>query len=308
MMNLPTIALGILLLSGGGQHTAALLEDPGQAARFDYCDTAAPLDAGTQGLAENRLSPQREDVTEAQQAAALLIRAGAQVAAAQPNARVCRAVFARGKAMFDRALASNTRSIGRNVGRDRAEDPEIARVQTVVSDLWLADQAGRVTYSGLQTQDRNGAAFWAQRLATANAVMADARSTAALRELLDRYDWIDRHRFGAGVSSRAWILAQHADDHPDFQRTVLARMEPYLENGGIRPRDYAYLWDRVAVNTGGLQRYGTQPMAQCNPDGTLDLRPMEDPETVDARRAAMNLGPAAVDLAQMARERCRAAG
>lgn len=307
-MNLSTVALGLLLLLGGGQDAAALLDDPERAARFNYCDPAAPLDGETRSLVDARLSGGREDVSEAQQAAALLIRAGAGIAAAQPNARACRAVFTRGQAAFDRALASNMRSIGRNVGRDRAADPEIARVQTLITDLWLADQAGRVTWSSLQTADRTGAAFWAQRLATANAVMADARSTAALRGLLDRYDWIDRHRFGAGVSSRAWILAQHADDHPDFQRTVLERMEPYLENGGIRPRDYAYLWDRVAVNTGGLQRYGTQPMAQCNPDGSLDLRPMEDPEAVDARRAAMNLGPAAADLAQMARERCRAAG
>lgn len=306
-MNLPMVALGILLLAGGGQQATILVDDPEGAARFDYCDTTTPLDAETRGLVEKRLSGDRDGVSEAQQAAALLIRAGADIAAAQPNERACRAVFARGRVTFDRALAANIRSIGRNVGRDRAEDPDIRRVQAVITDLWLADQAGRVTWSGLQTQDRTGAAFWAQRLATANAVMADARSTAALRGLLGTYDWIDRHRFGAAVSSRAWILAQHADDHPDFQRTVLERMEPHLQTGGVRPRDYAYLWDRVAVNTGGLQRYGTQPMAQCNPDGGLDLRPMEEPEAVDARRAAMGLGPAAADLAQMARERCPAA-
>jgi len=125
-----------------------------------------------------------------------------------------------------------------------------------------------------------------------------------MRELLLDYDWIDAHRFGLRVSSHAWILVQHADDHPDFQAEVLERMEAYLDNEGVRPRDYAYLFDRVAVNTGQLQRYGTQPANQCNADGSLDLQPVEDIETLDERRAGIGLGPYRADLEAMASGRC----
>ena len=126
-----------------------------------------------------------------------------------------------------------------------------------------------------------------------------------MRDLLTRFDWIDSHRFGGTVSSHAWILVQHADDHPDFQRLALDRMRAHLDDGGVRPRDYAYLWDRVAVNHGQLQRYGTQPADVCNADGTLNFKPMEDPDRVDERRRSVGLGPAREDLARMARERCR---
>ncbi len=303
-MGLMMIAVAAALIGAGPPDPTGITENPEQAARHDYCDGALAPDSEAVSLVDARLSDDAGGVTETQLAAALLVRAGLAIAAAQPDIATCRAVFAKGQADFDTVLALNVRLMERNVGSDRSRDPEISRVQSVINDLWVADQAGRVTYSTLRTEDHTGSAFWAQRLATANAVMTDARATVALRDLLDTWDWIDRHRFGASVSSHAWILAQHADDHPDFQREVLGRMEPYLENGGVRPRDYAYLWDRVAVNTGRLQRYGTQPMGACNADGTLDLKPMEDPEQVDVRRATVGLGPAAEDLEQMARERC----
>lgn len=307
-MDLTSIFLALALTGSGAQDPGSLADNPELAARFDYCDAAAAPDSEARALVESRLSETATGVTEAQLAAALLVRAGLAIATAQPDIETCRAVFARGQADFDTVLSLNVRIMSRNVGGELSRDPEIRQVQVLINDLWVADQAGRVTYSTLRTDDRTGSAFWAQRLATANAVMADARSTVALGELLKTWDWIDRHRFGSSVSSRAWILAQHADDHPGFQREVLRRMEPYLETGGVRPRDYAYLWDRVAVNTGELQRYGTQPMGACNADGTLDLKPMEDPEQVDARRATMGLDPASADLEQMARERCGVAG
>ena len=307
-MGLTTVFLTIALLGAVHQDPMDITENPERAAQHDYCEAGPGLNSDTLSLVNARLADDARGVTEAQLAAGLLVRAGTAIAAAQPDSETCRAVFAKGQANFDTVLSLNVRLMQRNVGSDRSSDPEIRDVQTLINDHWVADQAGRVTYSTLQTDDRTGSAFCTQRLATANAVMTDARGTAALRGLLETWDWIDGHRFGASVSSHAWILAQHADDHPDFQRMVLERMEPYLESGGVRPRDYAYLWDRVAVNTGALQRYGTQPMGSCNADGTLDLKPMENPEQVDVRRATMGMGPAADDQAQMARERCRAPG
>ena len=273
-MGLATFFLTIGLLGAAPQDPTDITENPERAAQHDYCEVGSGLDSDTLALVDSRLADDARGVTEAQLAAGLLVRSGTAIASAQPDSDSCRAVFAKGQADFDTVLSLNVRLMQRNVGSDRSNEPEIREVQTLINDHWVADQAGRVTYSTLQTDDRTGSAFWAQRLATANAVMTDARGTAALRELLENWDWIDRHRFGASVSSHAWILAQHADDHPDFQRMVLERVEPYLENGGVRPRDYAYLWDRVAVNTGALQRFGTQPMGACNADGTLDLKPM----------------------------------
>ena len=275
-------------------HTAA--------AALTYC-TGAP-DAVTRARANEVVAPDALNATERDEASALLIRAGIQVAEANRSA-ACATVFAEGQHRFARTLERQTARVRSNASYDKSAVARIADVQARLTAQWVADQAGRMAYLDLQTTDRTGAAFWAQRLATANAVAIDAVSTELMRGLLTEFDWIDSHRFGTRVASRAWILVQHADDHPDFQQLALDRMAAHLATGGVRPSDYAHLWDRVAVNTGKPQRYGTQPTTTCNPDGTLDLRAVEDPAQLDARRRTMGLGPAAAELARKAAERCR---
>ncbi len=80
-------------------------------------------------------------------------------------------------------------------------------------------------------------------------------------------------------------------------------MPPLLEGGGVSPKNYAYLWDTVAVNAGRKQRYGTQPTWQCN-DGQMGLKPLEDPDQVDLRRAEMGLNTAQQGLQAMIQQFC----
>jgi len=121
--------------------------------------------------------------------------------------------------------------------------------------------------------------------------------------LLEEYGWIDIKRVRKKVSDHAWLLVQHADDHVEFQAKALARMEPYLKTGGVKAKNYAYLWDRVAVNTGRKQRYGTQPTWECT-DGKLELEPLEDPENVNERRAKMGMNTVEDSLDYMALSVC----
>ena len=121
--------------------------------------------------------------------------------------------------------------------------------------------------------------------------------------MLDKYDWIDQKRFGKPVSAHAWILIQHADDHVDLQKEVLKRMEPYFKNGGVKPANYAYLWDRVAVNTGKKQRYGTQPIWECK-NGQLELQPIENRSEVNKLRKALGMNSVESALAEMSQSVC----
>ena len=301
-----TLLAALAALASGAQgadHPAEqALGDPDAAAGFEFCRAPAAPEAFNDTLAAV-LEPDAP-ASEYEVAAALLLRAGLQIAAAHDDGADCAAAFADGARRFERGLARNTRRLRGQAARERASDVQIAEVQARIAGQWLADQAGRLTYVELRTSDREGAAFWAQRLATAHAVTSDADSTVMMRALLERFDWIDSHRFGEGIARHAWILVQHADDHPEFQALALERMAAYLDNGGVRARDYAYLFDRVAVNTGQPQRYATQPSTQCNEDGSLDLQPIEDLDGVDARRAEMGLGPYQAELDAMAAQRC----
>jgi carboxyl-terminal processing protease len=133
--------------------------------------------------------------------------------------------------------------------------------------------------------------FWTQYMHRFNAV--DAADTADLKDLLKIYPWFNISKFGAHADENAWLLVQHADLDPEFQRSVLATLSSLWQKGETKPANYAYLFDRVAasysnVSLRKLQRYGTQGM--CTGPGTWQPIPIEDPAHLDERRASVGLG------------------
>lgn len=69
----------------------------------------------------------------------------------------------------------------------------------------------------------------------------DAGNTARLKAIIAEYGWPTRSMVGEDGASAAWLLAQHADRDPEFQRSVLRVMENSVvttgrHDGSGRPR------------------------------------------------------------------------
>lgn len=126
----------------------------------------------------------------------------------------------------------------------------------------------------------------------------DEDNTAWLKGIIAEHGgWPKVSDVGPRVASQLWLLAQHADRDLEFQKEVLALMEPLAKTGEADMSEYAYLYDRVAVGEGRPQRYGTQ--GSCvEPGAAWAPREIEDPDRVDEFRAAANLGPLADYIAQ----------
>ena len=235
---------------------------------------------------------------------AIVIDAGMRVAKSAPDKRACEETFSAGQKLVSIIRKRSAKGLRRQAKFKKSKNEDIAVVQSEITILWMEDQLARAAYVQTQTASKTDARHWAHSISTADAVAIDEKSSKYLRELLSEVEWIDIHRFTRPISQHAWVLIQHGDDQVDLQKLALSRMEPYLETGGVLKRNYAYLWDRVAVNTGELQRYGTQPdWASCK-DGKLTLMPVEDPDDVDERRSTMQMGPVQKDLEQMSRQTC----
>ncbi len=285
---------------------STLQKTPKLARAYDYCQWAFKQGGKEQILPdyEAQLERRTTSLSPDEWMATALVNAGTRIAQSSKTHKRCDKIFAKGTRNFERKYKKSLASHWKQATYQESTDTEIAAVQEKFSQHWVNDQAARRVYLATRTEDNAGANYWTRQLAGVQTASADANSTRFMKALLAEYDWIDIHRFGPKVSMAAWLMVQHADNHVELQKLALSRMELYLDNGGVDKGNYAFLWDRVAVNTGKKQRYGTQPTWECTPEGNLTLQPLENPEGVNKRRAAMGLDTVEVGLAEMARSVC----
>ena len=123
----------------------------------------------------------------------------------------------------------------------------------------------------------------------------DTFNTVELQKMLEGRGWFRDDADGQGAAHDAWLIAQHADLNPDFQKEALILIEAELDAPGVSKSNYAYLYDRVQIRYRDgvqmpkpLQRYATQ--GRCTGPGTWEPFPFEDPDQIDVVRAKVGLG------------------
>lgn len=119
------------------------------------------------------------------------------------------------------------------------------------------------------------------------AARADSANQSRLRAIVKEFGWPTQPMVGAKASEGAWLIAQHADNDPAFQRTTLATITPLSERGLVPKAHVAYLYDRISRP----QRFGTQ--GACIGKGKWEPREIADAALVEERRKAMDLEPLA---------------
>ena len=116
-----------------------------------------------------------------------------------------------------------------------------------------------------------------------------ANHQLVLEKIVRQYGYPGFRQVGEKSANNFWLLVQHADAHPDFQRQVLKLMLVEVKRENAKPANYAYLTDRVALNAGQPQDYGTQVQFTGPGIGKASPRNLRDPQHVNQRRAAMHM-------------------
>jgi DNA-binding MarR family transcriptional regulator/GNAT superfamily N-acetyltransferase len=114
---------------------------------------------------------------------------------------------------------------------------------------------------------------------------------ARLATILRQQGWPGEAQVGADGAGAAWLIVQHAIGQPALQREALEALRVASAQGAVPAERAAMLEDRIRTLEGQPQRYGTQ--VDWDESGELNPLPMEDPDTVDARRREVGLGPLA---------------
>lgn len=116
----------------------------------------------------------------------------------------------------------------------------------------------------------------------------DQENLPRLKAIISQFGWPGFQLVGEGGADKMWLLVQHCDQDVEFQKLCLQLLKESVSKGDAPKRHLAYLTDRVLVNEGHSQIYGTQIQIE---NGKPIPSPIEEAHNLDIRRAEMELEP-----------------
>lgn len=116
----------------------------------------------------------------------------------------------------------------------------------------------------------------------------DAKHGQRLKEIVIQYGWPGVSLIGLDGSSAIWLLVQHQDKDVHFQKLCLELLKTAVKTYEASPKSLAFLTDRVKMNEGLPQIYGTQWVQK---EGKFALYSIEDLDHLNERRSKAGLNP-----------------
>ncbi len=115
----------------------------------------------------------------------------------------------------------------------------------------------------------------------------DASNTLKLKALIARFGWGETIR---NSNETIWTIIQHADHDLRFQQRAYKALRRYSSESSVKPWQIASLYDRIALNLGRPQKYGTQ-LTKDHKNKKWQPWPLKDNSSVDIYREAVGLEP-----------------
>ena len=119
--------------------------------------------------------------------------------------------------------------------------------------------------------------------------LTDSANTEWLKSTVQDRGWPGKSRVGAEAADAAFLIVQHSPDTA-FQQAMLVLIRRAFAAGDATGQQLALLVDRVEVEAGRPQLYGTQASIA---DDRVILHPIADSVGVDERRAELGMMPLA---------------
>lgn len=120
-----------------------------------------------------------------------------------------------------------------------------------------------------------------------NTNKADQSNLQKMKQVVRKFGWPTISLVGKRASQMAWLIVQHADTDLVFQKKCLRLMIKAAKTGEVTLQDVAYLADRVLINQGKPQVYGTQ--FYKDRDGQWVPRPIKNTDKLEERRKRVGL-------------------
>ncbi len=143
----------------------------------------------------------------------------------------------------------------------------------LIDSLYMADQKTAT----IKPSDSAAAAY--QRVIRTN--------FPVIQQILDKYGFPGYKLVGKESSGKYFLLIQHSDFNVEFQQKALDLMKLQVDKSNAAGQNYAYLVDRINLNSGKPQIYGTQVIMGRD----SKIRNCIDVDNLDQRRKSVGLIP-----------------
>jgi len=122
-------------------------------------------------------------------------------------------------------------------------------------------------------------------------ITVDGTNRERLKEIFSEYGFPTKEMVGKEAMQGIFLMIQHSDGDPDWQKSQLTNIEMAVKKGDMDGQSYAYLYDRIQINSGKKQLYGTQ-FSNVDPiNKTVTLAETEDIDSLDYRRMEVGMMP-----------------
>lgn len=158
-------------------------------------------------------------------------------------------------------------------------------VRLKLLDVQSKDQSIRLIYQELKKTYTDDSDL--VKSASEKMKKIDLESVDIVAKIIDKYGWLGKDKIGKEANETLFLGIQHIDDLV-VQSKYLPAIKDAVKKGNAEPWHLAFLTDRILMNQGKKQIYGTQKIITKNPE-TSYIIPLENPEKVDELRKEIGL-------------------
>lgn len=165
------------------------------------------------------------------------------------------------------------------------ENDEMYPVIQMLKKVHDRDQSIRILLSDIyKNMDAKGKYLSRVRQIMKN---IDQENVKIVTGIIDEYGWLGKDDIGEEANETLFLCIQHCQDSL-LQHKYLPIIKEAVSNGNAEAWHFAFLTDRVRMNGGQPQIYGTQTI---NVDDKTYLVPLQNPNNVDSLRREVGLEP-----------------
>lgn len=115
----------------------------------------------------------------------------------------------------------------------------------------------------------------------------DSINAIKVQQIIDEFGWLGESRIGSEANQTLFLTIQHVDDLI-VQEKYLPILEQAVKDGNAEAWQFAFLTDRILMNQGKYQIFGTQIITGEKPEDSY-IVPLQNPEKVDELRQEVGL-------------------